>query len=95
MSQLTFAEEGACQWQWLRRRSGHAEGWATISGAERKLYTPTHDDLGCTLRVQCTPCTPRGLQCRASQEQQRESQNAPSLLDESPPSTSAPQDHEL
>ena len=67
--QLAFADEGACQWRWLRRpakqrsrgsraspiKSGSDDGWEVIADAVSRLYTCKREDLGCQLRVECTP----------------------------------------
>ena len=61
--QAHFTDEGACSWRWFRRPAGAGAkaGWAEISGAVGRRYTPGPEDAGCTLRVECTP----GRRCAA------------------------------
>lgn len=57
---LHFAELEGCRWQWWRRSPEAAvrsseDGWQPIPGATQRGYTPTESDVGCMLRVACTP----------------------------------------
>lgn len=55
MISLRFAELGACSWQWQRKSSKHDDDWKDIDMACQYGYVPTQEDLGCALRVACTP----------------------------------------
>jgi 2',5'-phosphodiesterase len=60
----SFADPSSSKWRWLRRRQQQqqqqqqqltaADGWED-TGCSSMLYTPTQADLGCVLRVECTP----------------------------------------
>lgn len=54
---LSFASEAASRWRWLRRgpgSAGGAEEWQPL-GCNSISYTPGPADVGCMLRVECTP----------------------------------------
>ncbi|PSC75583.1 2, 5 -phosphodiesterase 12 [Micractinium conductrix] len=55
--QLHFAEEEACRWAWYRQQPGSA-AWEPIPGVTSRRYTPAPEDVGCHLRVECTPARP-------------------------------------
>jgi 2',5'-phosphodiesterase len=55
MVELQFAELNACFWQWQRKSIGDDNEWIDIKKAFHHGYVPTQDDLGCVLRVACTP----------------------------------------
>lgn len=73
---LAFADEDACAWRWLRRRSSGDAGASSGAGAtaaewedtgcREVCYTPTPTDEGCSLRVECIPA--RGGPAAASGE---------------------------
>jgi Ig domain of plant-specific actin-binding protein len=49
---LQYAELGSCQWQW--HRVSPDDGAPLLVGTAM-MYTPDEQDIGCTLRVTCTP----------------------------------------
>lgn len=51
--QLHFAEEEACQWRWFRQSASGS--WEPIASATSRRYVPGPQDVGCRLRVECTP----------------------------------------
>lgn len=56
---LSFAEESATQWRWLRLRNepkGQSEDSGTeVLAATTATYVPGAADVGCWLQVECTP----------------------------------------
>jgi 2',5'-phosphodiesterase len=66
---LAFADSGLCRWRWLRKlqpagkgssskgnaAAAAAEGDWEDTGCSSMCYTPTQQDIGYMLRVECTP----------------------------------------
>jgi len=58
---ISFAQPQLSRWRWLRGQQGVAAvaavgggGWED-TGCSSMCYTPTQQDVGCVLRVECTP----------------------------------------
>jgi hypothetical protein len=74
----SFADPDISQWQWLRQHqqkpaaaaAAAAGGWED-TGCRSMCYTPTEADLGCVLRVECTP----GVDASSQQQQQMAAAN--------------------
>ena len=66
---FSFADPGSSKWRWMRRQQQQqqqrqppaaaaataADGGWEYTGCSSMCYTPTERDLGCVLRVECTP----------------------------------------
>eukprot|EP00210_Caulerpa_lentillifera_P006924 g6620.t2 len=50
---LAFAEEESCQWKWYRQNPTSNEFVELVS--ENRIYTPSIDEVGSYLQVQCIP----------------------------------------
>lgn len=61
--QLQFCDESATEWRWMRQRHGSVASGGTPPAAEvlastSATYVPQAADIGCWLRVECTPAAP-------------------------------------
>lgn len=58
--QLQFCDESATEWRWMRQRHGSVASGGTppapeVLASTSATYVPQAADVGCWLRVECTP----------------------------------------
>jgi 2',5'-phosphodiesterase len=79
---LAFADSGLCKWRWLRKLQPASKGSSSKgnaaaaaagdwedTGCSSMCYTPTQQDIGYMLRVECTPAAAAAAAADGQQQQ--------------------------